>query len=158
MNTDTNPGDTYVVFSLDEQLFALRLSAVERVVLAVEVTALPHAPEIVLGVINVRGQITPVFDLRKRFRLPAREIDLSDQFIIARTRRRQVALVVDGVRDVGESLAQQTVAADEILPGLGLVEGVAKLGGDLIFIHNLDKFLSLEEERELEGVLETSFS
>ena len=158
MNTHANTGDKYVVFGLDEQLFALRLSTVERVALAVEVTPLPRAPEIVLGVINVQGQITPVFDLRKRFRLPAREINLSDQFIIARTRRRQVALAVDEVRDVGENLAQQTVAADEILPGIGFVEGVAKLGGDLIFIHDLDKFLSLEEERELEGVLEMSNS
>ncbi len=84
MNTSMSLSDQYVVFGLDEHSFALRLSAVVRVVRAVEVTPLPRAPEIVLGVINVQGRITPVFDVRKRFRLPAREISLSDQFIIAR--------------------------------------------------------------------------
>ena len=155
---DASPGQQHLVFSLDEQLFALRLPAVERVVRAVEVTPLPGAPEIVRGVINVRGQITPVFDLRRRFGLPAREIMPSHHLVIARARTRAVALMVDEVRGVDEGLAEGAVAADEILPGVGHVEGVAKLGGDLIFIHDLDKFLSLEEGRELDGVLEMTYS
>ena len=155
---DTSHSIQHIVFSLDGQPFALRLSSVERIVRAVEVTPLPRAPEAVLGVINVHGQITPVFNLRERFRLPAREISLSDQFIIARARTRRVVLVVDEVRGVDESLERATVAADDILPGMEHVAGVAKLGIDLIFIHDLDKFLSLEEERELEGALESSNS
>ncbi len=60
----------YIVFTLDEQRYALHLSAVERVICVVEITPLPKAPEIVLGIINVGGQIIPVIDMRKRFRLP----------------------------------------------------------------------------------------
>ena len=157
MGTDTGQNQ-HVVFSLDGRLFALRLAAVERVVRSVEVSPLPRAPEVVLGVISVHGRITPVFDLRERFRLPAREISLSDQFIIARARTRRVAFVVDAVRGVDEGLAEGAVAAGEILPGLGHVEGVAKLGGDLIFIYDLDKFLSLEEEKELDGALAVTYS
>ena len=67
-----NPANHIVVFALDEQRYALHLLAVERVVRAVEVTALPEAPEIVLGVVNVKGRIVPVINVRRRFRLPER--------------------------------------------------------------------------------------
>ena len=148
-----NTHHQYLVFSLDEQPFALRLSAVERVIRAVEVTPLPGAPEIVLGVINVRGQIIPVFNTRKRFRLLEREIDLSDQLIIARARTRIVALIVDAVSGVYESLEQEMVEAESILPGIKQIAGVVKLRDGLILIHDLDTFLSLEEEKALDAVM-----
>lgn len=77
-----------VVFTLDEQRYALHLAAVERIVRVVEVTPLPKSPEIVLGVVNVQGRIIPVVNIRKRFRLPEREIALSNQLIIASRSRR----------------------------------------------------------------------
>lgn len=138
-----------VVFTLDEQRYALRRAAVERVVRAVEVTPLPEAPEIVLGMINAQGRIVPVVNVRKRFRLPEREVELSDQFIIARTSRRTVALVVDAVNDVVLCAEAQVVASEKILPGLEHVEGVLKLPDGMIFVHDLDRFLSLDEEQAL---------
>jgi purine-binding chemotaxis protein CheW len=143
----------YVVFSLDEQSFALRLSAVERVIRVVAVTPLPNAPEIVLGVVNVQGEIIPVFDTRKRFSLPDRELDLSDQLIIARTHTRRVALVVDAVSGINESAEQEVVAAEKILPGMEHIEGVVKLPDSLTLIHDLDKFLSLDQEKALDDVM-----
>ncbi|MGH9857936.1 MAG: chemotaxis protein CheW, partial [Acidobacteriota bacterium] len=89
-----------VVFLLNEQRYALKLSVVGRIVRAVEVTGLPKAPEIVLGVIRIEGRIIPVMNMRKRLHLPEKEIDLSDQFLIAQTARRIVALEVDAVLGV----------------------------------------------------------
>lgn len=142
-----------IVFSLDDQRYALRLSAVERIVRVVDITPLPQAPEIVLGVINVRGQVTPVVNLRRRFRLPERDINLSDHLIIAHTARRAVALLVDAVLDVMECWEEDTTAADRILPDLPYVEGVVKLEDGLMLIHNLDTVLSLEEEKTLEEAM-----
>jgi purine-binding chemotaxis protein CheW len=68
-----------VVFTLDARRYAVPLSTVERIIRAVEITPLPQAPEIVLGVINVQGRIIPVVNTRKRFRLPECDIRLSDQ-------------------------------------------------------------------------------
>ena len=144
----------YVVFSLGEPQFALRLSEVVRVIRAVEVTPLPGAPELVLGVVNLLGRITPVFHTRQRFRLPEREIDVSDQFIIARALTRTVALVVDTVRGVHESEEQDTVAAERILPLMEPIEGVVKLKDGLMLIHDLDRFLSLEEAQTLDAALQ----
>ena len=145
--------DAYVVFTLDEQRYALYLHAVRRVVRMVEMTYLPKAPEIVRGVVNVQGQVIPVVDIRKRFRLPEREPEPSDQLIIVNTARRSVALVVDAVEGVIEHSRQEMIALEKILPGTEYIEGVIKLEDGLVLIHDLDKFLSLEEDKELTAAL-----
>jgi purine-binding chemotaxis protein CheW len=144
----------HVVFALDDNRYALRLSAVERVVHAVEVTTLPRAPDIVLGVINFCGRVIPVFNIRKRFRLPDRELQLSDQIVIALTSKRAVALLVDSVHGVVEHAEQDVVPAAEVLPTMDYVDGVARLEGGLVLIHDLDTFLSIEEERALDDAVE----
>ncbi len=145
--------DQLMVFTIEEQRYAVRLPVVERVVRAVEITSLPKAPEIVLGVINAQGRIIPVVNMRRRFRLPEREIDPSDHIVIARTARRTVALIVDTVSHVVPCTDAQVVASETILPGLEHVEGVLKLPEGMILIHDLDRFLSLEEEHVLEEAM-----
>jgi purine-binding chemotaxis protein CheW len=78
---------TVLVFALDDSLYALPLPSVERVIRAVEITALPGAPRIVLGVIDARGRIIPVLDIRMRLGLPERELACDDRFIVARSER-----------------------------------------------------------------------
>ena len=144
-----------VVFTLDELRYALHLSVVERAINMIEITLLPSAPEIVIGVVNVHGSVIPVLNIRKRFRLPEREPDLGDQLLIAHTARRDVALVVDTVNDVLALPSGELVAPETILPNLEHVEGVVKLDDGMIFIQDLDAFLSLEEEQALETAIES---
>ena len=139
-----------VVFALDDQRYALHLSAVDRVVPMVRVTPLPKAPDIVIGVVNVQGRVIPVINMRRRFRLPEREAALTDRLIVAHTARRPVALTADAVAGVLEYPGQDIVAAEGVLPGVEHVEGIAKLKDGLILIHDLDRFLSLEEEQSLD--------
>lgn len=142
-----------VVFILDEQQYALHLTAVERVVRAVYVTPLPKAPDIILGIVNLGGRIVPVVNVRQRFHLPEREISLSDQLIIAKTSRRTVALMADAVSAVVEHPEPTIIAAENILPGMKYVKGVVKLENGLILIHDLDTFLAIEEARTLEEAM-----
>lgn len=144
-----------VVLTLCDQRYGLPLSAVERVVRMVEVTPLPKAPDIVLGVVNVQGRVIPVVNMRRRFRLPEREISLTDQLIVAHTARRPVALAADAVTGVLEYSEQEVVGAQDILPGVEYIEGVVKLRDGLILIHDLDKFLSLEEGAALDQTMES---
>ena len=154
MNT-LAPPIQLVVFTLGEYRYGLQLSDVERVVRIVDITPLPKAPDIVLGVVDVQGQVIPVINLRRRFRLPEREIDLADHLIVARTARRPLALIVDAAIGVLECSDRDVEPAREVLPGLEYVEGVAKLEDGLILIHDLDKFLSLDEQAALDGVMES---
>ena len=143
-----------VTFSLDDRKFALFVSAVQRIIRVVEVTALPKAPEIVVGIINLQGTVIPVFDIRMRFHLPAREVRLNHQMIIATTAMRTVALIVDSVNDVIEIPEEKIIAAEQILPELEYVEGVVKTEGGMVLIHDLERFLSLPEETALDEALE----
>jgi len=142
--------DKIVVFILEAMRYALRLSSVERIVRIVEISALPKAPEIVLGIVNLRGEIIPVINIRKRFRLAERDLALSSHLLIARTTHRRVALAVDSVIGVIEGSSENTTAGENILPRMDYVQGVVRLGDGLVLIHDLDTFLSLEEENTLE--------
>lgn len=150
-----NKSSQIVVFILGDQRYALHLSAVERIVRVVEIILLPKAPDIVLGIINVHGQIIPVVNIRKRFRLLEREIALSNQLIIANTSSRAVALLVDEVHGVLEISEREMIEAGKILPDMDYVEGVIKFEDGMILIHDLNTFLSIEEEKALDSAMKT---
>ena len=144
-----------VVFTLDEQCYAVPLAVVERIVRMVEITPVPQALGIVLGVINVQGSVIPVVDIRQRFRLPARVPQLSDQLLIARTSKRPVALVVDAVTEVVTPSGQEVVSGETILAHMEYVTWVVNRPDGLILIHDLDSFLSLEGEQALQDAIES---
>ena len=77
-----------VVFHVEDARYAVRLEDVERVVAAVELVPLPDAPDLVLGVFNLQGNVVPAIDTRRRLRLPARETGVSDQFLVVRAAGR----------------------------------------------------------------------
>jgi len=141
------------VFRLDEQRYAVPLSVVERVVRAAELTSLPKAPAVVLGVVDVGGRVLPVLNVRRKFNLPERELRVTDQFLIARAGRRSVVLVIDEAQRVLEVPSSEIIVVTEIIPGLEQIKGVAKLRDGLVLIHDLEKFLSLEEERDLDQAI-----
>ena len=148
-----NPTLLHVAFTLDEGHYALDLNAVERIIQTVEVTLLPEAPDIVLGVINIHGKIIPVVNIRRRFHLPEKDIEPTNRLIIAHTLKRTVALVVDVVLGVIETPEDRVVKADTVLPGMDYVQGVVKMEDGMILIHDLNKFLSLEEEQTLDTAI-----
>jgi purine-binding chemotaxis protein CheW len=127
---------------------------VERVVRAAAITPLPKAPEIVLGVLDLQGQVIPVIDLRKRFRLPEREIGISDQFVVARAKLRTVALLVDSTESVLEETGEALITPGQILNGTGFLEGVTRTEQGLVLIHDLATLLFPEEEELLMRALE----
>ena len=143
----------YVVFTLDDQRYTLPLASVERVFPAAYITPLPQAPAIIMGVINVQGHVIPVINLRKRFRLTERELELSDQFIVGTTPRRTVALVVDTVLGVADFPTHEITPSTHIVPGLSPIAGVIKTMEDVLLIHDLDACLSLDEEQALDEAL-----
>jgi purine-binding chemotaxis protein CheW len=145
--------ETVTVFTLGERRLGLSLCSVERVLRAVAVTPLPNAPTVVRGVIDVHGEIIPVVDLHVRFGLPARDIALDDHLLIARTRMRKVALLVEQIAGVVELDAGDIVATESVAPGTEHFRAVARLPDGIVLIQDLDAFLSLDEERVLDDAL-----
>ena len=138
-----------VVFSIDGHRYALPLFTVERIVRAVEVTSLPKAPEMVTGIVNVQGRIIPVVSLRQRFGLPVREIGLNDQLIVARTKERDLAFIIDAALDVIAIPEKEIIHAEEILQGMKYVLGFIKKDDGLIHILDIDAILSRGEAGSL---------
>jgi purine-binding chemotaxis protein CheW len=142
-----------VAFVLVEQQYALRLIAVQRVVRMVKITPLPSAPEVVLGVIDWQGNIIPVMSMRKRFGMIEPETSLSDQLIVADAGARRVALVVNSVTGVVEQRSEDVMATERIVPGAQYADAITRLEGGILFIHDLDRFLSKKEEQQLDDLL-----
>lgn len=143
----------WVAFNLDEQQYALPLRSVRRVTRSVEITALAKAPKIVLGIIDLQGELVPVISMRERLGFSEPDPSLTDQLIIAESAKRSVALLVNAVTGVIEKKPEEITAAKEIVPGAKYVEGVARLADGILFIYNLDNFLSAPEQRQLGRLL-----
>ncbi|MFA7405015.1 MAG: chemotaxis protein CheW [Pelobacteraceae bacterium] len=146
--------DQIVIFTLDEQRYGIPLGVVERVVRTVEITPLPGGPGFIHGVINVQGKILPVLDLRRRFGLPERPVELSDQLIIIRCAARSFALMTDTSCEVRECTEQMRTEAAEILPDLPFLAGVIKLPDGLILLQDPEILLSPGETRTFDELTE----
>jgi purine-binding chemotaxis protein CheW len=142
----TAPGSV-IVFALSEIRFALSTRVIERVVRAVEVSPIADAPEGIIGVINLHGTIVPVLDVRPRFGLTPREVEVDDHFVIARIGERQVAVLVDAPVDVFGADGCAVHATLEPLAGLGTVEGVLVQSGEVVPIQDLARLLPSETEK-----------
>ena len=138
-----------VVFLLNRKRFALRLSAVERVLRSVAVTPVADAPALIIGVVSMPGRIVPVVDLRVRLDLPSKDLDLSDRFIVARTKRFPLILVVDAVLGVVDYKPGALIPTRRMLPNVDSANGVACFADGLIYLHDLDAFLALDGIGEL---------
>jgi len=150
----TPPLYEVLLFTLEGQRYALRSADVGELVRAARLTPLPRAPDVVEGLLNLRGELLPVLDLRRRFRLPPRPLSPADHFIVARAGARQVVLRVDRAEGL---LALEPGALDTSpreLPGVGYVAGALKLPDGLVLVHDLATFLSEAESLALDAALE----
>lgn len=135
---------------------SLLLEDVIEVLRAVAITPLVRAPHLIEGIINVRGEIVPVLDMRTRFGLPKRKVALSDRFILVELGSRKIAMRVDEagtIATIGKrALADAASAGPQ---GEGLV-GVAIMEDGLALVHDIRRFLSVAEEEELDRALSES--
>lgn len=143
-----------LTFTVDRWHCALPLAVVERSYHAVAVNPLPGAPEKVMGVVNVHGTLHPVIDLRRCLGLPPEPLSPAKHMILGHASRRSVVLIADQVAGVQECAEEDIASAESVLPDLPYISGVARLPDGLMLIHDLDRFLSLDEEAALDRALE----
>jgi len=148
-----------VVFGLADESYGVHVLAVEEIIRLQEITAIPHAPDFVEGVINLRGRVIPVLDLRKRFGLPPAEATKSTRIVVVEASGMTVGLVVDSVDEV------RNLPTDTIEPPSPIVTtvdsdflmGVGKLpagGGQeqLVILLDLDRVTSVAERQALSAL------
>lgn len=142
-----------MVVRVDEQRVGFVASDVVEVQRMVAWEPLPGAPEAVDGVIDLRGHVVPVLDLKERFGLPSRPPGVDDHLVVVRAGRHVVAVRVD------QALALQTIPAggllpmEEVAPGGARVAGVVRSDGSLLVVADLGAFLGWDEAAGLDRAL-----
>jgi len=143
-----------VILEVIGRRVALVAEAVIEVLPIVWVSPLPKAPPVVEGVIDFRGKVVPVLDLRARFGRPSSPPVLNEHLVVVKVAGRKLALHVD--RAVG----LETVPAEDIdsaaLPEVDYAAGVARLANDLLLVHDLGAFLWADEGLALDAALAES--
>lgn len=144
-----------VIFKLGDEEFGVDiLQAKEIEKLDQGITRVPKAPSFVEGIINLRGIIVPIVDLRKRFGLVVREIGPDSRVIIVEAGGNQVGMIVDAVVEVCRINTANIEQAPSLTKGVDayFLSGVAKHNNRLIVLLNLERSLSPEESKELAKV------
>jgi purine-binding chemotaxis protein CheW len=142
-----------LVFEVGGQAYGLPSGDVLELVRAVAITPLPGAPPVIEGIVNVRGRVLPVLDVRARFRLPAKSLELSDHFIVAAAGPRGVILRVDRATHLALVDEVSVQPPQTLGPGATYVAGVVKLDDGMVLIHDLATFLSAAEAASLDEAL-----
>ena len=137
-----------VVFALGDERYGLEISTVYEIIRQQPITAVPQAPASVEGVINLRGRIIPVVDLRARFGLPeAPTVAASSRVVVCDANGLRVGLIVDGVSEVLMVPADAVEPTPEIAVGASTeyVRGVAKLDDQMIILLDLAHLFTTSE-------------
>ena len=153
----TKEGETQlVVFKMETEEFACGINDVREVLKMIRVTPLPRSLDFVEGVINLRGDVIPVIDLRKRFGLAEAERTDDNRIIIVEVQDRMVGLTVDSVTEVIRlSNKQIQEAPDQVAGGqTNLIMGVGKVDDRMLIILNLDRILTSAEQLALNDISE----
>jgi purine-binding chemotaxis protein CheW len=137
-----------VSFNIGDEEFGVDILKVQEIIRTVEVTRVPNSPDFVDGVINLRGKVIPIIQLRKRFGMPSRERDKNTRIIVVELEGKIVGFVVDGVSEVLRIPASVTEAPPALIGGLqaDYITAIGKLEDRLLILLNLEKVLSTEEQ------------
>ena len=147
-------GATVLAFRVAGERYGLGLDEIVQVVAMVAVSPLPGAPEVVLGVMNYRGRVIPVLDLRRRLGLVPLGYGTDACLVVARAGSRVVAIVADEVIDVARLDVGKVSALTTVFPGDAAVSGLVALADGLLLIVDLEAFLTVDEARRLDEALD----
>lgn len=155
-------GDLHLVtFRIGSELFGVPISAVQEIVRVPAIARIPQAPDFVEGVINLRGRVITVVDLRKRMNQPINGgqsaggvWDRKSRILVIETEGRQVGAIVDEVTEVLKLSGERVEPAPPMVAGVSnqYINGVGKLADDLLILIDIDKILTANQLLALDEV------
>ena len=142
-----------VSFVLGNEEFGVDISCVREINRMLQITKVPNAPGYVEGVINLRGRVIPVIDLRQKLGMLRKEHDNNTRIIVVEVNNKTVGFVVDAVNEVLRIPGNITEAPPEIAAGINseFIKSVGKLEDRLLILLDLEKILSKDEKLELQS-------
>ena len=145
-----------VGFRIGKETYGVRIGSVREIVRVPEITAVPSAPELIEGVINLRGKIIPVMDLRKRFGQADVQPDKKNRILVVELENKRIGLIVNAASEVLKIPPAEIEAPGNVFAEgeSSYVTGVGKLKGRLIILLDISKLLQGPEFKRLEEVAE----
>ena len=136
-----------VVFNLGEEAYAVDITMVREIIQLQAITRVPGTPPSVEGVINLRGSIIPIVDLRKRFQLSKIERDKDTRIVVVNCKGQDVGVIVDSVAQVLRIPVDSIEPASSVFSGEHLehLMGIVKLSNRLVIMLDMDRVLSRQE-------------
>lgn len=149
--SNDNPILRWVTFRLENEKYGINVMQVQEVLRVTEIAAVPGAPDYVLGIINLRGNVVTVIDTRKRFGLNSIAMDDATRIVIIEADEQVVGILVDSVAEV----VDLRVSEIEPAPNVGsednakFIQGVASQDGELLIIIDLNRLLTDEQWQKM---------
>jgi purine-binding chemotaxis protein CheW len=142
-----------VTFTIGHEEFGVDILAVQEIIRTMEITKVPKAPHFVEGVINLRGKVIPIIDLRSRFNMASKKHDKSTRIIVLEINAMIVGFVVDAVSEVLRVPANTVEPPPPVVAGIEseYISGIGKLDDRLLILLDLNKLLGGAELDALRG-------
>lgn len=141
----------YVIFKLGTEEYGVDIMKVKEISEFKESTKVPNAPYFVDGIINLRGEIIPIINLKKRFKISLGDINSDTRIIVININDKNVGFVVDEASQVLRIKDDEIDVAPEIIAGVErqYITGVGKVGEKIIILLDLEKILTDDEKEKL---------
>ncbi len=144
----------WVTFKLQEETYGINVMQVQEVLRYTDIAPVPGAPDYVMGIINLRGNVVTVIDTRARFGLPPSDVTDNSRIVIIESERQVIGIMVDSVAEV-VYLKQSEI---DTAPNVGteesakFIQGVSNRDGELLILVDLNKLLSDDEWEEIRSI------
>ena len=137
-----------VIFNVNDEEFGIDIEQVNIIEKPMEIFKIPNTPDFVEGLVNLRGKVHTVFNMRKRFNMPLKEFDESAKIIMVNTDVGTVGIVVDGVKEIIKVEDKDIENTPKTLASMKrkYICGIAKVENRIIFLLDLDVVLSMDEQ------------
>lgn len=146
MEEDTQRGK-YLTFVLEDETYGIGIEHVTEIIGILPITEVPELPEFIKGIINLRGRIIPVMDMRIRFKMPYEDYNERTCIVVVDMQEHAVGLIVDSVSEV-INIADHDIVEQPVL-GIGsgnqYIRGIGKVGSDVKLLLDCDKLLTYSE-------------
>lgn len=143
--------DKFLTFTVGKEEYGIEISFVTEIIGIQKITDVPDMPGYIKGVINLRGKVIPVMDVRLRFRMPEREYDDRTCTVVVNVNGASVGLVVDTVREVADILENQIELPPEVAESStqGYIKGLGKVGDEVKILLDVEKLVRKEDLKAL---------
>lgn len=144
----------FVIFRLGDEKYAVDILNVGGISEFREVTKVPNAPVFIDGIINLRGDIIPIVNLKKRFNIPEKAVDSDTRIIINNIKGKDIGFIVDEASQVIKIDDTDIEDAPDIIKGSDrqYISGVGKVNDQIVILLNLEKILNEEEQKAVNEI------